>query len=373
MKLPNGYGSVHKLSGKRRKPWRVRISDGYDYIEEEDRYKRRYKTLGYYESRQVALQALSEYNANPYDIDSVKVTLEDVYNKWSEEYFKNCTDSSKRTVTAAWAYCSILYKMRMKDIRVYHLKGCLEDAYIIPDYGQEKGKKRKASAGTRARMKSLFNLLFDYACEHEITDKNYARLFKIDEETKKETIENKKEVIPFSEEEIQRLWENVNQVKFADMILIDIYSGWRPQELSILQIEDIDLEQETMKGGMKTDAGRNRVVPIHPLIYPLIQKRVEEAKNMGSAYLFNDEEGQQGTYMTYDKYRSRFNKAMSRLKMKHRPHEARHTFITKAKKAGMDEYILKLIVGHAITDITENTYTHRTIEELKNEIRKIES
>ena len=30
MKLPNGYGSVHKRSGaKRRKPWRARITDVY--------------------------------------------------------------------------------------------------------------------------------------------------------------------------------------------------------------------------------------------------------------------------------------------------------------------------------------------------------
>ena len=57
--------------------------------------------------------------------------------------------------------------------------------------------------------------------------------------------------------------------------------------------------------------------------------------------------------------------------MKHHPHETRHTFITKAKKAGMDEYILKRIVGHAINDITESTYTHREIEELKEEMLKI--
>ena len=62
---------------------------------------------------------------------------------------------------------------------------------------------------------------------------------------------------------------------------------------------------------------------------------------------------------------------MNTLKKKHRPHETRHTFITKAKACNVDEYILKLIVGHAIDDITEKVYTHRTIEQLKNEIEKI--
>ena len=103
-----------------------------------------------------------------------------------------------------------------------------------------------------------------------------------------------------------------------------------------------------MKGGLKTDAGKNRIVPIHPIIKPLIENRMKEADTLQSEYLFNDVNGQQGTYMTYDKYRKRFQKVMDRLKMKHRQHETRHTFITKAKACSVDEYILKLIVGHAI-------------------------
>ena len=37
----------------------------------------------------------------------------------------------------------------------------------------------------------------------------------------------------------------------------------------------------------------------------------------------------------------------------------------------MNEYILKLLVGHEISDITEAVYTHRTIQELAAEIEKI--
>lgn len=73
----------------------------------------------------------------------------------------------------------------------------------------------------------------------------------------------------------------------------------------------------------------------------------------------------------YYEYRNRFVKVMKRLGMEHKPHDARHTFITKAKHCKVDEYILKLIVGHKITDITENVYTHRTDEEILLEINKI--
>ncbi len=91
----------------------------------------------------------------------------------------------------------------------------------------------------------------------------------------------------------------------------------------------------------------------------------------GLGLSFNDDNGQQGTYMTYDKYRSRFVKAMNRLKLTYRPHETRHTVITKAKECHVDEYILKLITGHAITDIIEKAYTHRTMGQLHKEICKI--
>ena len=60
MKLPNGYGSVIKLKGKRRKPWAVRIS----YLEEQPdgTVKRKRKYLEYFVKQDSALAYLAEYN-----------------------------------------------------------------------------------------------------------------------------------------------------------------------------------------------------------------------------------------------------------------------------------------------------------------------
>ena len=126
-----------------------------------------------------------------------------------------------------------------------------------------------------------------------------------------------------------------------------------------------------MFGGLKTDAGRNRVVPIHSAIYDLVAANYYKAVAMNSEYLFNDKNGQQGTHLTYDKYRGRFEKINKRFNMSHKPHDTRHTFISAAKYVDMNEYILKLLVGHEINDVTESVYTHRTIEELAAEIEKI--
>jgi integrase len=342
MKNPNGFGSVHKLSGNRRNPWRVRKTIGWD-----EEGKQLYQTIGYYKSRQLAIQALAEYNANPYDLKTDSITFSEVYEKWNEEHFKNIVPSAIRTWRSAYNYCKPLYNMRFKDIKVINLEETIKNA----DVGDN----------TKARMKSMFNLIYRYALKHEICDKDYAALCNSVKKSKPQI-----ERIPFSNDEIKILWDN-KDFPFVNMILIGIYSGWRPQELAILKTTDIDLENKTMRGGLKTDAGKNRMVPIHSKILPLI----ENCYDKNNEYLFNDQNGQQGNFMTYDKYRLRYKNAMEKLNMNHKPHDTRHTFITLAKEYNINEYILKLIVGHSIEDITEKVYTHRTIEQLKEEIEKI--
>lgn len=355
-KLPNGYGTIYKMSGKRSKPYRVMKTDKWIIDPVTGKSKQIRSTIGYYQSREDAMIALANYNENPYDIKADSITFSEVYEKWSENYFPTLSNpSSVRTVTAAYAYCNDLYDMRMKDIKVSHLEGTILNAQV--------------GDSTKSRIKSLFNMMYKYAVAHDIVEKDYASVMFANGNPIKRS--RTKEVIPFSQEEIFLLWDNLDNIAFADMVLIGIYSGWRPQELAILKVANIDLETGTMLGGLKTEAGKNRIVPIHPLIKPLIENRMKEATAMQSEFLFNDANGQQGTYMTYDKYRKRFEKVMKYLKLTHRPHETRHTFITKAKACDVDEYILKLIVGHAIDDITEKVYTHRTIDQLRAEMDKI--
>lgn len=351
MKMANGMGSVYKLSGKRRNPWIARKTKGWDLDETTGKAKQLYITIGYFPTRQEALTALVNYNNNPYDIEANSITFEEVYERWSVAHFQTIVPSAQRTWVSAFNHSKPLHRMRMRDIRANHLEGAIKEA--------------KVGDSTKQRMKSLYNLMYKYALKCEIVDKDYAALCDNVKRGKPTIVR-----VPYTDMEIATLWENVT-FPFVDMVLIGIYSGWRPQELSILQIADIDLEAWTYYGGLKTDAGRNRCVPIHPLVRDLVKVNYEKAVAMGSAYLFNDESGQQGTHLTYDKYRGRFNKINKKLGMSHRPHDTRHTFITKAKDVNVNEYILKLMVGHSIEDITEKVYTHRTMQQLQEEIAKI--
>src|SRR5699024_303556 len=82
LKNPNGYGSVCKLSGKRRKPFAVIVTTGWN-----DEGKQRREYLGYYKSRREAMVALADYNNNPYDLSAGKLTFKEVYEKLIKEQY----------------------------------------------------------------------------------------------------------------------------------------------------------------------------------------------------------------------------------------------------------------------------------------------
>lgn len=250
----------------------------------------------------------------------------------------------------------------------------MEDGYILSERGKNAGEKVKASAGTKSRIKSMFNLMLDYALEYELIDKNYARTFDLSHDIVKEKEAATRGHIIFTDTEMQVLWDNVDSLRFVDWILIQCYMGWRPQELAKLKIEDVNLDEGYITGGMKTDAGKNRIVPIHSRIIDLVKKNHKKALELGSEYLFNDPSAVKGGMtITYDKYAGRFTKIITALNLKadHRPHDPRKTFITMAKKAGVDEYVIKRLIGHRITDITEAAYTERDVDWLREELEKI--
>lgn len=342
MRLPNGFGSVHKLSGNRRKPYRVRITVGWENTKDINK-KQKYKTIGYFATKEEGLIALADFNKNPCDIHFSNITFKEVYSLWSNEHFENITPSSKRIWIAAYKHSSSLYNKKFRSLKVTDLEMAIHSADV--------------GTATKFRMKCLYNMLYKYAIKHDIIDKNYATYC----ETPQVVTTLKR--VPFSDEEINILWQNFD-MPFVDMILVNIYSGLRPSELVELQTKNVDLCKRMIIGGMKTDAGRDRCIPIHDRIYFIIKNKME----LGNERVFLDENQES---LNYFSYRLRFIKVMKKLNMFHRPHDARHTFITKAKHAEMNEYILKKIVGHKISDITESVYTHRDFNELYVEINKI--
>ena len=367
-RLPNGFGQISEIKNRNlRNPFRAMVTVGK--TPEGKPICKPLKPESYFATYNDAYAALVEYNKNPYDLEP-SITMQELYDKWLPEYEK--TVKSTKSVTSAWAYCSGVYKMRVMDIRARHVKGCMEEGVAVI-----RGKAQHPSATMKNQIKSLFNMMLDYALEYELVDRNYSRTFNLTEETVKEIQSVKKEHIAFTDEEMDLLWANISSKQGIDIMLIQCYSGWRPQELGLLELKDVDLENWTFRGGMKTDAGENRVVPIHSRIQDLVLRKYQEAEALGSPYLLNwtdpNNRNKKNLKLTYARYQKAFERIRDELKLNpnHRPHDGRTHFVTMAKRYGVDEYAIKYMVGHKISDITEKVYTRREFAWLREEIKKI--
>lgn len=374
-KRSNGEGSISY--DKRRKRYRAKVTIGWELNEETGRSKQIVKTLGSnYKTKGEASAALAQYLKNPFDLNNKDITFSQLYEKWYKDWI-NEHESHKYRIKAAYKYCSSIYNKKVREITVLDMKNCIYKGTVISTRGKNKGEEQYASPSTKESIKYLFNHIFAYATEARLIERNYAKDFSLDKKVQKEKELNHKEKKPFSEEELKKLWKSIEFVPFADIIVYACYSGWRPSELVQLKVDDVDLENGFIKGGIKTSAGKNRLVPIHPLVMSIVQKYYEQAISVNSQYLFNDVTKKKGIGLSYDQYLTRFNNVMSSLHFRKEitPHYTRHTFITKAKskEVNMNEYVLKLIVGHDIGDLTEHVYTHREIEDLKEEMNKIKS
>ena len=329
MRHPNGYGSVVKMSGNRRKPYCVRKTEKFD-----ERGFPVYKTIGYYSTRQEGLMVLAEYNRNPYDIDLAKITMKELFDRWSARDFPKMSESSANSHKSAMTHCVSLYNVPYKSIKAYQMQEMIDDC----GYGYS----------TQGAIKNLFGKLDLYSLELDIITKKNSDLI----HTAPTPTSTKK---PFTKDEIDLVWNHGNE-PFVDTVLILLYSGLRINELLSLETEKVNIYEKWFQGGLKTKAGKDRIVPIHSLIFDIIKKRAEE----GNKYLISI----RGKQMKQNQYYYFWYSFMESLGLKHTPHECRHTFRTLLDSAGANKVCIDLMMGHKSNGVGERIYTHKTIEEL---------
>lgn len=341
MRLPNGFGQISKIKKPLRNPYRAMISTGIN----PDTGHHIQKTIGYYRTYNDAYQALMEYHNKPYETLNGSILLKDLHDRWFKEWEPTHSANTIESYNIAWRRCSCVQNIKIRDIRPAHIKEAMDQA---------------PTAATKQNVKVLFNVMLDYALEYGLVEHNYARNF-----AGCDTHAVAKPHMAFTDEEISILWKHTDDTS-VQQILIQMYMGWRPQELCNLLIKNVNIQDWTITGGMKTKNGTDRVIPIPEKIKGF----VEAAYDPNQSFLMR---GVTGKKMNYDNYARCFDIVIDKYKLntQHRPHDPRKTFVTLAKRKGVDEYAIKRIVGHAIADITERVYTERDIEWLREQINII--
>ena len=286
------------------------------------------------------MDALKEYRTNP-AIYSEDITLKQLYDDWSKSKYQYISKSTKENYEGAWNKISHYGKEPFKDLRTGNFQAVI-DAYHA----------NNASRSTLSKVKILLGLLYNYAMQNDIVNKDYSDYVKLPKEEKIE-----KEI--FSDIELQILEKNI-ALPWVDTILILIYTGLRISEFMNLTIFSVDFDNQVITGGLKTDAGKNRVIPIHSKIYPHIAKW----KNRNGNRLICNEKGKAIPVRAYreDMYYPTLDILGIR---KINPHGCRHTTASLLKRAGADTLAIQRILGHADYAFTANVYTHTNIEELK--------
>ncbi len=226
-RLPNNFGGVVKNYGNRYRPYQARITKGYD----KETGKQIYETIGWYTNRESALNALVEYHKTP-EQKKAEITFKQLYDEFAKKHFHKLTDGGA-TYKTAYKYCQELYDKPFAEITF----GMLQD--VVDNCGKDYSIKYL--------IRSLFNMMYKLAKKKEIVKEKLSK----DLDIGKKVTKHKK--TPFSDDEIQKLWENKDKIKGVDTVLILIYSCMRINEM-LKKIENIDFDARFMINGSKTVA-----------------------------------------------------------------------------------------------------------------------
>ena len=333
MKAPNGYGTVYKLSGNRRNPWTARIQVGYK-INSKGNTSADYRFLGYYKTKREASEALAEYNYSKTSENVLKrkITLQELFDKYLEEYNGKSLDGVKST-----------FKI-LAPIKDMHVGLLTRD--IVKDTFEQSGKSSSYLVKAKWLLKKLLSLA--YVGEY-ISKEKMELILSIPLEKPTATNPHKR----MSRQDIELLWKNQDN-RYCQLALVKLYTGLRSSELFALQKQDVHLEERYLVvRNAKTKAGE-RDVPIPLIIYPIVKRFVES--DMEPFIPIERLTRTRHPEANYRRWMESFFPDLTK------PHDTRHTYISMLQELGCPDPILKSMVGHSGTDVTERVYTHISME-----------
>ena len=239
IRSPNGYGSVYKLKGKRRAPWVARVQIGTK-IGDNGKKQPVYQYLGYFPTQREAKECLADYNAlkTPH---GRRVSLKTLWNEYEATYGDKWPVNTRRVKSASWAVLEPFSDIDINRINVT----MYEDLFKSSGYNKPK----------LIQVKSLINLLYDFAVKKQYTTPDYAAFIRYVEIDAGNPNKNPHKRIP--REAIAELWERSDDLA-VQCVLFLIYTGLRIGEFIRLTPEDVDREARVfIVRESKTAAGRN--------------------------------------------------------------------------------------------------------------------
>lgn len=397
-KRANGKGSAIYLGDNREKSWSARITIGKDINGVAIRH-----FIGTFETELEALVCLENYHNNPYPLyikeekyNRIVTFPKKPYlivpvknpNKILEQKIKKDTYTFKQ-LFEDFKRMKLPNDEEIKLEKEKHIKPIGKFAYhysrgMLTAYNNSVGLYDKVYKDLRTSdfqtflnncekkyetlriMKNLYMKLDEYAIQEDIIEKGYAQHISL---TNTRIYNNKK--TPYTYKQIEYLW-NINPQDYKedfvrDLLLLALYTGCRAEELLFIYNKNIFLDKNYFIGGLKTQAGINREIPIHPKIKTIFLKYY----NPENEFLFIMPNGKRTNY-DYYLYHYKFNFIEKHHFLNHHTaHECRHTLRTELEKQNVKQVIINSIIGHSNENVGQDIYTHISVEEKIEAIKLI--
>ena len=331
MKRANGTGTITKKPG-RAKPWLVY---GATYYTDDGKAVRPY--LGCFAKAKEAQEHLARYNLNPQLIRH-KMTFEQIWNEFRDgKRYRDLSSSQKNCYAAAYKHCAPLYRIPFSELRTAQFQNVI-------DAIEAKG----LSVSSMQKVKVLLTVLSEHALQTDAAARNYATFVLLPTAPPSD----KRALTDLELKKIDAAAAAGNQA--AQWVQYLLRSGWRIGEMLALTRFQYDPAARTFRGGKKTKNAINRLVPVHPDVQPIVDAQLQ--KNGDTVFCMPT-----GKPMTTDYFRKKlFAPLLKDLGIDESitPHACRHTFATRLKMGGADEFWRKRLLGHAAGDVTNDVYTH---------------
>lgn len=371
-KLPNGYGQIRFLGSNRRNPYGVYPPATEEYPNGQMKPQ---KALCYVPDWTTGFAVLTAYRAGTYiqgmEKDFAEInnsqsadkfiqsllanynlmqgieerrekekTFEEIFkeyylDKFKEEYgHSGKKKSMEYSMVAAYKNCALLHDREFTSLTKNDLQEIVDDCDL--------------KHSSLELIVTLYHQMYRYALANDICEKDYSQFVVIEKEDDDEN------GVPFSAKDLSVLWRHKDD-EIVEFLLIMCYSGFR---ISAYEAIEVNLKDKYFRGGVKTAAGKDRIVPIHSAILPLVKRRIKKCGR-----LIETEP---------HKFRTQMYDVLEQLGIeKHTPHDCRHTFSALCEKYGVKENDRKRMLGHSFKDITNKKYGHRELNDLRTEIEKI--
>jgi len=357
------YDPIHRY-------WVAQIVDGYrdlpafDLDNPENRKQKIpiKKTKSGFKRREDALAYCAELkNVKP---AFEALTLSEVYKRWDPWYSPRVDKETFGCYRAAFAHFSALHDTQIREISAGDLQKCLDDC--------PRGHR------THQNMKCVAGLLWAYSVDNNLVDKDITRNLFIGRGA---SVQRE----PLTDIEVEKIRQQIGKDRYAAYIYALCYLGYRPGEMLEIRKDQV-MEHDGklfITEGKKTDAGRDRVVPVHSKIEAIIRQQLYIP---GTDLLFPQYHFTRGSQEEpvplfrgfsemsdnyFNKYA--FRPLADRLGIPKNkvPYSARHTFSDKLKDAEGTDKTKAALIGHSDYSFTQKKYQSTNLDELTATVASI--